>query len=574
MAFAEGRAYPTPWARTWRLIQSKRQDLTVVAVYSIAAGLLSLALPVATQSLVNTVAFGTVLQPLVVLSMLVFAALAAAALLQCLRMCVVEMIQRRVFARLAGEVAGRLLRVRPEVFDSRNGPELVNRFLDVVTVQKSVSLLLIDGLSLAMQVAVGMLLLAAYHPYLLAFDIALLGLIALVLFGLGRGAVRTCIAESHAKYDVLAWMEEIARHRAAFRSRVAGNYAQNRTSDLVGLYLRQRTGHFRVLLRQTTGTLALQAGATSALLSIGGWLVIGGQLTLGQLIAAELVVGMIVSSLAKFGKSLESFYDLQAAMDKLGYLTDLPVDRTTGEPLRKAPGPAALRLRDVTFSYPGQPELIAAPTIEVPAGSRVAFHGPSGSGKSTLLDLLFAFRDPSSGSLELDGLDYREIRLPDLRDQIALVRELDIFPGSVIENVRLGHRADPLAVRKVLDQTGLLEAVSALPDGFHTTLSTGGAPLSPSQAMRLMIARALLAEPRLLLLDEVLDRIQDLDVRGPLVTTLLAPDAPWTLIVTTERRDIWPLCDRVFAFRGSTLEPHPLLQETRESESAHARGSL
>lgn len=566
MAFVVPPAHQTPWARTWTLIRAERQDLLVAIIYSIAIGLLSLALPVATQSLVNTVAFGTVLQPLVVLSLLVFAALAAAALLQCMRFGVVEMIQRRVFARLADQVADRLLRVRLEAFDRQHGPELVNRFLDVVTVQKSVALLLVDGLSLLMQVVIGMLLLATYHPYLLAFDMLLLLLMGVVLFGFGRGAVRTSIAESYAKYDVLAWLEDIARHRSAFRSRSADKYARNRTRALVTGYLRERSGHFRVLLRQLTGTLMLQACATSALLGIGGWLVIEGQLTLGQLIAAELVVSMIVNNLAKFGKSLESFYDLQAAMDKLGYLTDLPIERTTGEPMQSSAGPAAVRLRDINFSYPGQPELLVASPISIPPGARVAFHGRSGSGKSTLLDLLFASRHPSSGSLELDGVDYRELRLPDLRDQIALVRDVDVFPGTVLDNVRLGIDADPLSVRRVLDNVGLLEEVSALPEGLSTVLSTGGAPLSPSQAMRLMIARALLSRPRLLLVDEVLDNIDDLQIRGPLIRTLFAADAPWTLVATTEREDIWPLCDEVFALRRGGVERH--VQETREPESA------
>ena len=562
----------TPWARTWTLVGVERQDLLVVVIYSIAIGLLSLALPVATQSLVNTVAFGTVLQPLVVLSVLVFAALAAAAILQCMRFWVVEMLQRRVFARLANQVGDRLLRVRLEAFDQQNGPELVNRFLDVVTVQKSVALLLVDGLSLVMQVAIGMLLLAAYHPYLLVFDVALFVLMGVVLFGLGRGAVRTSISESYAKYDVLAWLEEIARHRSAFRSRAADKYARNRTHTLVGGYLRERSGHFRVLLRQFTGTLILQACAISVLLGIGGWLVIEGQLTLGQLIAAELVVSMIVSSLAKFSKSLESFYDLQAAMDKLGYLTDLPVERTTGEPMQIPSGPAALLLRRLTFAYSGQPELLVAPQIEIPAGAKVAFRGPSGSGKSTLLDLLFASRNPTSGSLELDGIDYREVRLSDLRDQIALVRDIDVFPGTVLDNVRLSMETDPLAVRQVLKKIGLSDIVSALPDGLYTILSTGGAPLSPSQARRLMIARALLAKPRLLLLDEVLDHIEDLQIGGPLIQTLFASDVPWTLVLATERDDIWPLCSEVFDLRRGGVERHS--DEILERAPVHDGGRL
>ena len=556
MDFTAQHAHPTPWSRTWALIGAERQDLLVTVIYSIAVAILSLALPVATQSLVNTVAFGTVLQPVAVLSILVLAAMMAAALLQCLRFWVVEMLQRRVFVRLASEVADRLLRVRAECFDRQHGPELVNRFLDVVTVQKSVALLLVDGLSLAMQALIGMLLLAAYHPYLLAFDLTLIVLIIIVVFGLGRGAVRTSIGESRSKYEVLGWLEEIARHRSAFRSSAADGYARNRARDLVGSYLAERSNHFRILLRQVSGTLLLQACATSALLGVGGWLVIGGQLTLGQLIAAELVVSMIVSSVAKFGKSLESFYDLQAAMDKLGYLTSLPVERSSGEAVEALSVPASVRLRGVRFGYPGHSEIFASALTEFNAGDKIGIHGSSGSGKSTLLDLLLALRDPSAGSVELDGVGYRELRLADLRDQIVVVRDLDVFPGSILDNVRVGYAADPLTVRMAVEQAGLIETVAALPDGLGTQLTTGGAPLSPSQALRLMIARAMLTRPRLLLLDGVLDRIEDLQIRGPLIKTLFAPDAPWTLVVTTEREDIWQLCNRFFALRDRKLEEH------------------
>ncbi len=546
----------TPWARTWALVRTEKQDLAVTVVYSVAVAILSLALPVATQSLVNTVAFGTVLQPIAVLTILVLAATMAAALLQGLRFWVVEMVQRRLFVRLAHEVADRLLRVRSEFFDRQHGPELANRFLEVVTVQKTVALLLVDGLSLGMQALIGMLLLAAYHPYLLAFDLALILMIVLVMVVLGRGGVRTSIGESHAKYEVLGWLEEIARHRSAFRSRTADGYARGRTEGLVGRYLRERASHFRILLRQVGGAFLLQAFATSALLGVGGWLVIGGQLTLGQLIAAELVVGMIVSSVAKFGKSLESFYDLQAAIDKIGHLTSLPVERTSGEAVEGASGPASVRLRGVGFGYPGQPELFSTSITEFAAGDKVGIHGSSGSGKSTFLDLLLALRDPSRGSIELDGAGYRELRLADLRDRIVLVRDLDVFPGSILDNVRVGNDAGPLTVRKVIEHAGLIDTIAALPDGLNTRLITGGLPLSPSQTLRLMIARALLTRPRLLLLDGVLDRIEDLQIRGPLVETLFAPDAPWTLVVTTEREDIWQLCDRVFAIRDRRLEEH------------------
>ena len=550
--------HPSPIQRLGVLLAHERRDLAVAVTYSIVIGLLSLAVPVGVQALVNTVAFGTVLQPLVVLAILVLAALSASAVLQTLRAWVVEMIQRRLFVRLAVDVADKLLGVRIDAFDRVHGPELVNRFLDAVTVQKTVALLLVDGLSIAMQAVIGMILLAVYHPILLAFDVVLLLLILVLLFGLGRGAIRTSIEESRTKYDLVAWLEELARHQTTFRSRHGRAYARERASDMARAWVEGRRSHFRILLRQAIGAYGLQAAAMSALLGIGGYLVINGQLTLGQLIAAELVVGAVVGGFAKFNKSLESFYDLAAAADKLGYLQDLPSERATGERAAFPDGPAAVRLRGVSFAFPGHPELIRGVTADFAPGAKIAIHGRGGSGKSTILDLLYALRTPGAGSLEFDGLDYRDLRLEDLRAGIALVREIDIFPGTVLENVRLGLDADPLAVRQALAAVGLLDAVSALPDGLHTQLATGGAPLTRSQAMRLMVARALVSRPRLLLLDEVLDQIDDLQLRGALVHTLFAPDTPWTLLLTTERPEIWPLCDRVLVLRNGALEEEQL----------------
>jgi putative ABC transport system ATP-binding protein len=545
--------HPTPLQRLVNLLAHERRDLAVAITYSVAIGLLSLATPIAVQALVNTVAFGTVLQPLVVLAILVLLALCAAGVLQTLRMWVVETIQRRVFIRLGGEVAEKLLRVRADAFDQVHGPELVNRFLDAVTVQKSVALLLVDGLTIAMQALIGLILLAVYHPLLLAFDVVLLLLILVVLFGLGRGAIRTSIEESRSKYEMVAWLEELARHQTTFRSRQGAWFARERTTQIAREYISARRAHFRVVVRQAIGSYAVQALATSALLGVGGYLVISGQLTLGQLIAAELVVGAVVGGFAKFHKSLESYYDLLAAVDKIGYLQDLPTERGSGEFIAANPGPAALQLCDVGFAHSGPRELIRGVTAEFGAGKKIAIHGRGGSGKSTLLDLLYALRIPTRGTVQLDGYDYRDLCLEDIRAGIALVRDVDIFPGSLLENVRLGLEAHPAAVREALEAVGLLDVVGALSHGLQTQLATGGAPLTPSQSMRLMVARALLSGPRVLLLDEVLDRIDDLEMRGALVRTLFRAGTPWTLIVTTERPEIWPLCDHVYTLSDGVL---------------------
>lgn len=545
--------HPVVRLRQWLLLES--EDAWVVVIYTAATGLVSLVLPIAVQAVVNTVAFGTLLQPLAVLTVMVFVALLAVAWLNAYRQYVVEMIQRRIFVRLAGDVADKLVRVEPRAFDRYHGPELVNRFLEVVTVQKAGATLLLDGLTVAVQTLIGMILLAVYHPFLLVFDALLAISLLVVLFPMGSGAIPTAVKESRAKYALLAWLEELARHQIAVKSRAGLTLALERSNELVKDYLGYRARHFRILLRQIVGSFVLQALASATLLGVGGWLVIQRQMTLGQLVAAELVVALVTSGITKFGKHLELFYDLMAALDKLGYLTDLPTEREGGDTLMRKQGAARIRLAAATVSAGDSLTLIEGAQLEGEPGARIGLIGATGSGKSSLLDLLYALKQPARGRVEIDGRDYRELSLDGLRDQIALVRDPQIFEGTVLENLRLGRvELSQERAREALEEVGLLEHVMRLPDGIHTRLATGGAPLSAGQAVQFELARALAHEPRLLVLDECLDWLEDLPERGRLLDLVFLPRNRWTVIVASHNEEILGRCDRVYAIRDRRLQ--------------------
>jgi putative ABC transport system ATP-binding protein len=474
---------------------------------------------------------------------------------------VIELLQRSIFARVASDVTWRLVRVRADAFDRFHGPELVNRFFDTVTVQKSAALLLIDGLSIVMQTLIGLLLLAVYHPWLLAFDLLLVAAMLGIVFGLGRGAIATSIKESKAKYALEAWLEQIAAHLVTFKSGGGAQLAFERSYALLEAYLAYRTAHFRILARQIVGAFALQAVASSALLGIGGWLVIERQLTLGQLVASELIVALMVSAFTKFGKQLEVFYDLVAAIDKLGALVDLPLERAGGEATLAPVGPATVSLGGVQVRYPdSDTPAIDVASLDIPAGERLGVTGPVGSGKSTLADTLFGLRPPDRGALLVDGCDVRDIPLADLRQCVALVRGVEVFPGSVIDNVRLGREDLSLAdVNDALRRVGLHDEMLALPEGLSTRLHPNGRPLSSRQAWRLMIARAIAGQPRLLVVDGVMDHIDRSEEREPLLRLLFGADAPWTLVCITDDPDLLARCSRVVTLHGGQL------RESRQS---------
>ncbi len=545
----------SPLRRLVSLLALESDGMSVVLVYAIGIGLASLAAPLGVQMLVSAIAFGGLVQPIVVLSLLVLVALTFAAVLRGAQAWVVERIQQRLFIRVAVDLAERLPRVDVSAFDHGHGPEVVNRFFDVLTLQKGAAMLLLDGILVVLQVVVGGCLLALYHPALLAFAAALLIAIVLVLVVLGGGGEATSIGESKAKYALVAWFAEMARHPTILRAHGGGRFALLRSEELIQRWLEYRKKHFGVVFRQTAAFLALQALATASLLGIGGFLVVRGQLTLGQLVAAELILTGVVAAFAKFGKYLEIYYDLIAAMDKLGDLADLPLERESQGRLGRRAGGMSVVVSSAEYTYPDGGAALAPLSFGIEAGEHLAIIGSNGAGKSTLVDLLYRLRQPTRGHIELDGLPLRDLSLEDLRRNVALVRGAPIFDGTVLDNVCMGRTDISLEeVRAALETVDVWDDIASLPEGLGTRLTTNGANLSAGQAQRLAIARALVERPRYLLLDEALDRL-DPGSRMALLERLLGAGVPWTAIVTTHDPRIASRCRRVLHLEGGVLQP-------------------
>lgn len=540
----DGHHGPRPLARLVGLVRRDRADLWTVLIFALVIGLLSLAVPITAELLVGTVAFGNVLQPVLVLTIILGGTLAFAACLQAAQNLVVEIMQRRLFVRVAADLAHRLPRVSAKAWDQQHGPELVNRFFDVLTVQKVGASLLLDALSLVILALVSMLVLAFYHPFLLGYDLLLCSLIVFALTVMGRGAVATSINESRSKYAVAGWLEEIARHPTAFKVAGGPEFAWRRTDRLVKEYLSHRKSHYRILFRQISFSLGLQAFAMATLLGLGGWLVIDRTLTLGQLVAAQLLVSNVVSAFAKLGKHIEGYYDLMAAVEKLGHLLDLPLEPSGGERIPRERGPASIQIRGVRFAYDEHSDFELRLDARIEGGESVALRGPAGSGKSSLLELLFGLRTPQAGQVLIDGENIRQWSLESLREEVAVVQETEIFAGTVAENLTIDRRhVTREGVRSALEIVGLNDEIARLPMGLGTRLSTGGAPLSASQAARLNLARAIAGRPRALLLDETLDRLPP-PSRDDLLKRLTAPGRGWTLVVATQLDDVAARCGR------------------------------
>lgn len=559
----------SPLRQLWRLVRPEHKDIWAVVAMAGVAGLLMLAVPVTAQQLVRSVTFGGLYQPILILTLVLLSVLGFVAALVALQTYVAEIVQRRLFARVSAVISHRLTRVPVGHLRSENGPELINRFLEIVTVQKVVSSLLTDGVAILLTTVIGMTVMALYHPYLLGYDLLLLVLLGAIIFGLGRGGVKSAIGESKVKYALLAWFEDAARCHEVFQTQSGRDLAMQRTDALCADYLSQRQKHFRVLMRQIVSILLLQALAMTLLLGLGGYLVLNEQLTLGQLVAAELIVATIVGSFAKLGKHIEGWYDLMAAVDKLGHILDLPVESAEGLVGLPAVGPARLTVRPRTrVRLPLRPGLPVGgdghdkeSELSAPAGRLTVIASDNEESSRLLTDPLRAAGHHAGWSIEVDGISVDDLQPNVLRSQVTVARAVEFLDATLGENIHL-HRetvrdADVVWALEVVGLHDELAEIGVLP---ATRLPAHGWPLNESQQRRLMLARALAGRPRLLVVDHLLDALSDDELDG-LVTDLESACGRSTLVIITGRREI---CRRY---------PNPFVLRP-DSHAAHAGASL
>ncbi len=522
---------PSPVTRFWNMLIEDKRDLIVLVSYTLVTGLLSLAVPLAAQALVNTIAAGIFLQPLIVLSLLVLVGLVIASVLRMMKFCLVENLQQRIFVRISLSLSERIPGIRASALTNEYMPELVNRFFDVMTVQKSWSKLLLEGPTAFLQVSVGLVLMAFYSPLLLGFDILIILFIVFATSVLGRGGLRTSIHESVAKYKVAEWLEDMGRCQTSLKTNGTLDFLVDRTDQLVLRYLGARQAHFAVLFRQAFGTYLFQALASAGILAIGGWLVINRQLTLGQLVAAEIVVLTILSAIEKLIRNCDTFYDLLTGLDKIGHISDLPIERSSGIELPSVDGGLSVACREIRFSYDGRREILSGLNLWIESGEKASLVGASGAGKTTFASLLCGLQEAKHGTVEVGGLDIRDLSLKSLRQSVGFVGDAnEIFEGTIEDNVTLGRSfVSHQDVRWALDVAQFSNDLVIMPDGIRTMLVSAGGNLSRGQVQRLLIARAIAERPRLLILDEAFTGIDEM-TKLKIVDALFAPENVWTIL--------------------------------------------
>jgi ABC-type bacteriocin/lantibiotic exporter with double-glycine peptidase domain len=333
------------------ILKYEKAEISSVYFYAILGGLIQLSLPLGIQAIIAFVMGGGISTSIVLLIIAVVLGVFLVGFLRVNQMRIIETIQQQIFVRYTFWYASRIPKLNLSKVDDYYLPEFVNRFFDVQNLQKGMSKLLLDMPAATIQILFGLMLLSFYSATFIIFGLSLVIVLYLLLRLTGNKGLQSSMKESDFKYKAGGYLQDLARAVTAFKFSSAASLHIKKTDQFVGGYLDARTEHFKVLKFQYWTLIGFKVMITAAMLSVGALLVIQQELNLGQFVAAEIVIVMIIDSVEKIIINLESVYDVLTSVDKLSKILDKPEESQGTEPLECHQKGLELKLSNVDFGY-------------------------------------------------------------------------------------------------------------------------------------------------------------------------------------------------------------------------------
>jgi ABC-type bacteriocin/lantibiotic exporter with double-glycine peptidase domain len=554
--YSDDKEY-TPVRRLFRLLSTERKEIGYIYIYAVAIGLISLSLPLGIQAIINLISSGLVFKTVIFLIVGVILGVILGGVLQILQTSMVEVLQRRIFAKAAFEFAYRIPKIKAESILKEYAPELMNRFFDILTVQKGLPKLLIEISSALLQIIFGMLLLSFYHPIFIAFGVILVAILITLFYITGAKGLKTSIYESKYKYKIAHWLQELGRTLIPFKLAGFTNLPLDKMDYYLNNYLKSRKAHFGVLVNQYSFIIIFKAIITGGVLVMGALLVTEKEITLGQFVASEIIIILIINAVEKIIVSMDVIYDLLTALDKIGNVTDLPLEKEQGAVFPRTDDEVGmeLQLKNLKYRYEGKTrDTIQEISLKIEKGQRVAISGNSNSGKNTLMQILSGILHNYEGVITMDGLSLRDIDVNSLRDNVGIyVSEEHVFDGTIYENISMGiSRTNIYDVMNAIESVGLSDTINALPEGLNTPLIAGGKGFSTSTIKKICLARAIAEKPRLLIINDFLGQL-DKSEKLKILSFLFDPKNKWSLICVTNDPAFLSFCDKIFVLDNGYL---------------------
>jgi ABC-type bacteriocin/lantibiotic exporter with double-glycine peptidase domain len=531
-----------PLHRFWLLIKPDKREIRNVYVYAIFYGLVQLSLPIGIQAIINLIQGGQMSTSWVILVACVIAGVVITGILQISQLQIVEHLQQKIFARAAFEFAYRIPKIRMEELYEKYAPELMNRFFDIVSVQKGLSKMLIDFSTASIQTIFGLLLLSAYHPFFIAFSLILIVLIYAIFRFTTRRGLETSLKESKSKYYVASWLEELARASISFKLAGKTDLPLQKTDAEVDMYIGAREKHFKVLKQQYILMVLFKVIVAASLLIVGSLLVMDQQMNIGQFVAAEIIILLIINSVEKIIMSLETIYDVITSLEKIGQVTDLELERTSGMNIHEIATRDGLKVEvsNMDFRYPSMEKYVFRnASLKINDGDKMILLGDGSSGKTTFLYLLGGLYPVQKGTVAFNDLPLESLNPVHIRTLIGnCLSNETLFEGTIYENISMGRENVTFEnVQWVADKLDLTDYIKSLPQGFNTQILAQGRSISRGKIDKIFLARALVGNPKLVLIKDAFSSLRERE-RHEIFEFLTNKENTWTLVVSSSDEEL------------------------------------
>ena len=542
-----------PLKRIAQLVNVHKKEVVSIYLFSMLSGLINLSLPLGVQTIIGLVMGATMVSSIYVLIFLVVLGVFLVGLLQINQMKIIETIQQRVFANYAYTFADTIPRMDLKKMDHYFIPEKVNRFFDTINIQKGFAKLLLDIPIASVQIIFGILLLSLYHPLFILLGVFLLILLGIIFNLTSKRGISTSIEESNYKYEVVGFFNEMGRTLKSFKFSQGSDLNLEKTNAHTRGYLEARTQHFHVLLFQYKTLIFFKVSLTVLMLTLGTYLLIDQQLNIGEFIAAEIVILMVIGAVEKLITSLDSAYDVITGLEKIASVTESPLEKSGTMELNIQKG-LDIQLSNFSFSFDASKKILESINLHIKPGQKVSIDGPEGSGKSMLLRMLTGNYQDFEGSFQLNHFPIQNYALQDLRKNTGVVLHgQEIFGGSLWENISLGQKeitAD-LILQKSME-LGFDDFLSHFPAGFDTIIEPIGKKTPQTIIKKVLLLRALCGPKKLLLLEEPWAGLETKN-KEQMKHYLLNLPADTTVIVVSDDADFNRLTDQQIYMRHGKI---------------------
>lgn len=545
----------TPWERFVGLLKLEKKDIFQIFYYAIFGGIVALSLPLGIQAIINLIQGAQISTSWIVLVIVVTVGVIFSGALQLMQLRIIETIQQRIFMRASFELSYRFPKIKMNELRNNYPPELANRFFDTITIQKGLSKILIDVPTALLQIVFALILLSFYHPFFIIFGILLLMLIYIVFKFTAQKGLETSLLESKIKYKVAHWIQEVARTVVSFKLSGNTSLALQKNDDLVNKYLEARENHFKILILQFSQMIGFKVIVTASLLLIGGALVLNQEMNIGQFVAAEIIILLVIQSVEKLIVGLESFYDVLTSIEKIGQVVDKELESQEGEkPLFK--NGLTVELDSVSYTVEDRKKpIINNVSFILEPKSRILVQGESGAGKSSLLRLLAGVIEPTDGNIYINNLSLNSLHLNHYRSQLGLsLSDETPFEGSIRNNLVFGNKkVKDDTIFEALSTVGLNQFLKEQPNGLETILYPEGKQMSYTIAKKIILARAIIKQPKVMILEDPLDQF-NLSETIKIIDYLTAPERPWALIVVSSKKSWRSQCSQTITLEKGEIK--------------------